>query len=127
MHRNRGQINRRPAQLDAPLAALGSGKRRGDDSGYFLRRFRAAMAAAGGEAGLTCALAAHQVLALRLVGVDGRDGHRVFSVGGQVLQDLRGLVVIQDALVRVREKKKEHASRAEVSRCRGREEQRKST
>lgn len=47
---------------------------------------------------LTCALASQQVLALRLVGVDGCDGDGVFSVGVQVLQNVGGLIAIQDGL-----------------------------
>lgn len=48
---------------------------------------------------LTCALAAHQVLALRLVGVDGRDRDIVLRVRVQVLQNMGGLVAPQDGLV----------------------------
>lgn len=48
---------------------------------------------------LTCALAAHQVLALRLVGVDGRDRDIVLRVRVQVLQNMCGLVAPQDGLV----------------------------
>lgn len=47
---------------------------------------------------LTCALAAHQVLALRLVGVDGRDQDIVLGVRVQVLQNMGGLVAPQDGL-----------------------------
>jgi len=47
---------------------------------------------------LTCALAAHQVLALRLVGVDGRDGDGVLGVGVQVLQEVGGLLAAHDGL-----------------------------
>ena len=47
---------------------------------------------------LTCPLGSQQVLALRLVGVDGGDGHVVGRVGLQVLQEVVGLVVVQDRL-----------------------------
>lgn len=47
---------------------------------------------------LTCALASQQVLALRLVGVDGRDRDIIFSEGVQVLQNVGGLITAQDGL-----------------------------
>ncbi|TNN39144.1 hypothetical protein EYF80_050708 [Liparis tanakae] len=47
---------------------------------------------------LTCALAAHQVLALRLVGVDGRDGDGILGVGVQVLQEVGGLLAAHEGL-----------------------------
>lgn len=47
---------------------------------------------------LTRARASQQVLALRLVGVDGRDLHVVFRVWVQVVQPVGGLVVVQDGL-----------------------------
>lgn len=50
--------------------------------------------AAEGVACLTCALAAHEVLALGLVGVDSGDGHIIGSVWIQVLQDQRGLITV---------------------------------
>lgn len=53
----------------------------------------------GCEGLLTCTLPSHQVLALRLVGVDGRDGDGILSVGVQVLQNGGGLIAIQDGLV----------------------------
>ncbi len=56
---------------------------------------------------LTCALASHQVLALRLVRVDGRDGDGVLSVGVQVLQNGGGLIAIQDGLVTETEREEE--------------------
>ena len=54
---------------------------------------------------LTCTLASYQVLALRLIGVDGRDGDRVLGVGVQVLQDVGGFIAIHDGLVTETERK----------------------
>lgn len=48
---------------------------------------------------LTCTLASNQVLALRLIRVDGRDGDGVLCVGVQVLQDVGGFITIHDGLV----------------------------
>lgn len=48
---------------------------------------------------LTCSLGAQEVLALRLVRIDGGDGHVVGRVDLQVLQDVAGLVVVQDVLM----------------------------
>ena len=47
---------------------------------------------------LTRSLVAHQVFALGLVGVDGRDGDRVLRVRVQVLKNVRRLVAVQDGL-----------------------------
>lgn len=54
---------------------------------------------------LTCTLASHQVLALRLVRVDGGDGDDVLSVRVQVRQDMGGFIATQDGLVRETERK----------------------
>lgn len=48
---------------------------------------------------LTRALASQQVLALRLIRIDGRDRDIVFGEGVQVFQDVGGLVAAQDGLV----------------------------
>lgn len=48
---------------------------------------------------LTCAFISHQIFALWLIWVDGRDGDRVVSVRVQILQNMGGFVAIQDILV----------------------------
>lgn len=55
---------------------------------------------AGGAGSLTGPLGSDQVLAFRLVGIDGRDGHRVLRVRVQVLQNVRVLIAVQDFLLR---------------------------
>lgn len=56
----------------------------------------------GSSGSLTRAFASHQIFALGLVGVDGRDGDGVLGVGVQVLQNVGGVLPAQDGLVRVR-------------------------
>lgn len=48
---------------------------------------------------LTRPLGAQQILALRLVWVDGGDGHIIGRVRVQALQDVGGLVVVQNGLM----------------------------
>lgn len=52
-----------------------------------------------GSGCLTCALISHQILALRLVRVDGCDSDGVLCVGIQVLQNMGGLIAVEDGLV----------------------------
>lgn len=62
---------------------------------------------------LTCFLCAQQILALRLIRIDGGDRHIIGCVNLQILQDVGGLIIVQNFLMW----KTKHSSWEGQNRC----------